>query len=830
METAAVFGYDVTTMEDVARRENIVPAEELRPPEGPGSDVERALEAGEAGKVKEAVEREAEDAIVEVKDFTRIAEDPEFPEVSKQTQAKADAIEAQIREGVIKTERAIDDVMLGPGTAEPPRPATKADRPEGGDVSIDDRRKAAAAFADIAAEAAKMRETPAEAPKIPDAKAETKKTADIDEFVGRFQGIVDEYKASEGKPSKLLARKLVKLMADAHPDKYGDDKNLKGLFSLMGRMNMALGGDARAWSTPRGVSFESDWQAWKSSYESSKTETAAAETAETTKEDVKEEAKAEAAAETPNPETLYVAFANVAADILRSKGALSYEMRAKLAELARRKSKLAGSTEAKGWEPYAESVKNLEDVVWRFSDHPVGMLQALDVYLTEHPDVAAKIGIAPGAVEALKKDTSREIAGNLDGMRDRLGDVASGLLKEKGGFTTDMAYRLNKLKDEIDMARMYEGEAMNDEGWKRLLASIEHFESIYRTTDHPVDRLKGLKVFADENPDIASKFGMSIETIDRAIRGVEGASETEGAPGAGAAPETTGPVRPEAEAQPAETRGRDTRKLDDQLEAAYASGDEAGMKLAIDDIEKAFAGQIADREKELQTLLATPTQERTPVVLARIEELQYANDIDRKTVERRKMQLDLVVLKREKKSVDDEVVRLQAELKPYEGAQEERLLAATAEEGRVLAAPGVDRRAELQTQLDAALAKQKELGENIGNLEGNIAALADAILQLTRLKERAQAAQRLAKEGEKAASPTAAAGAAFGTPSPGSITAQTGEKSMIAPAERGKGVSADEMIKAVGGALHDPGDAAAKAVGYVMDLKFLDKKKGGSKE
>jgi hypothetical protein len=202
---------------------------------------------------------------------------------------------------------------------------------------------------------------------------------------------------------------------------------------------------------------------------------------------------------------------------------------------------------------------------------------------------------------------------------------------------------------------------------------------------------------------------------------------------------------PKAEVHP-EADGRAAEKFGEQAEAAFAAGDEEGMKRAVGEIEERLNAQISGREEQLEQLYAIPSNQRTETIQAQIDQLEYANAIDRKKVQQREVQLELIGLQKEKKQVDEEIASIQTELKTYEGQQTENLLAQNAAEGRVLAIPGPDRKQELEGKLAELLKRQEDLGKQIGEKEGLSAELADTILQLSRLMERAKQDQKRSEE------------------------------------------------------------------------------------
>ena len=180
---------------------------------------------------------------------------------------------------------------------------------------------------------------------------------------------------------------------------------------------------------------------------------------------------------------------------------------------------------------------------------------------------------------------------------------------------------------------------------------------------------------------------------------------------------------------PADVEGdqRLVGKLNEEVESAFAAGDEERMKLAVGNTEERMKGQIASRTEKLDELYAMPSGERTESMQAQIDQLEYANAIDRKTLDLRRVQLEIIELKKEQKQFDTAITALEQKIST----------AAVADK------PG------LEGDLAELHAQREEAGGKISAKEGQAAELADTILQLTRLMERAkQDQQRL--EGEEA--------------------------------------------------------------------------------
>ncbi|MFH1621321.1 MAG: hypothetical protein ABIB04_04535 [Patescibacteria group bacterium] len=252
--------------------------------------------------------------------------------------------------------------------------------------------------------------------------------------------------------------------------------------------------------------------------------------------------------------------------------------------------------------------------------------------------------------------------------------------------------------------------------------------------------------------------------------------------------------------QPAKSEGLETQdreqvshKLNDAAEAAFAAQDEGQMESAVGDIEKHFHAQIANRQKQLDELYAKPVNKRTEGDQAKIDELEFANAIDRKSLERRQLQLDLIKLKKEKAEVDQEVASIQAELASLQGEEQ------------------------LENRLAGAQAKQAELSENIQKNETLANELADTILQLTRLMDRAkQAGKGAAEEDEKK---KAVGGSVSATPESGIEGYGGGLGGGIEGKEQVKQSSGTGLEDVVGGAfsaVHDPGDFGEKILDKII--------------
>jgi len=282
--------------------------------------------------------------------------------------------------------------------------------------------------------------------------------------------------------------------------------------------------------------------------------------------------------------------------------------------------------------------------------------------------------------------------------------------------------------------------------------------------------------------------------------------------------------------------GPDMRAMDplnQKLESAIAAGDSAAAGVALDSVEKLFGGQIAARQEELDALYAVPARERTDFQQAKIDGLEYANAIDRKTLDRRRKQLELISLQTELKQTEVEIAKVQTELDAYAGQQTHNLLAANAEEGRVLAKIEPDKKEQLQAQLAGLQATQKELGDKIGATTAQISELAEAIAALDALKGKADiAAQRFEdsedqKEEKTTTTPgdeePIGAGGGFGFPG-GGASEKPGKEKVQKSA--GSGKTMEDRFMGVVGAVHDPVQAAANLASTVFEHGRLSKPNG----
>lgn len=174
-------------------------------------------------------------------------------------------------------------------------------------------------------------------------------------------------------------------------------------------------------------------------------------------------------------------------------------------------------------------------------------------------------------------------------------------------------------------------------------------------------------------------------------------------------------------------------------ERAFESEEEKDMHVVLGDIYSRMDQRIAGRMQELDGLYAKP--ERSAADQARIDELEYANGIDRKRKDLRKAQLECMLLKKQQEEIAAKIAQLNTELQPYEGAQDQNLLAVSAEAGRTLAIPGVDKRQELQAALTRLLAEKEAIDKQFEGRVALIADLRDTMAKLAELLLRAKQGQ-----------------------------------------------------------------------------------------
>jgi hypothetical protein len=373
---------------------------------------ESALESENPEKAKAEVQKNADTAIVEVKDYMGVATDPSDPSLTDEVRKKAEAVEAEIRAAADEARAKIDRVVSGD--------SSPSGSPE--------------------AEIAELKKE-----NVTSATGETETLAKTEVSEASDQPL------SRSEQRKLLKRKT--------------------------------------------------------------------ETSEVVKEpDATTESAAEVAAESLTPESVMKGFADVAAEILQSKGKLSPALQGRYEELMRQRVKLKYGKDRDSWKPMETSAEGLANVVDRFSSHPVGMLQGFGTYLSEHPDIAARAGVSAEDVKKRLSESAGEIAANPKRVEGHLGQIASELLSGKGEYSPNMVNTMDRLRDELDLVREHSPEKMDEEAWKNISSALEHLQMIYSTTDAPVDRLKGLRAFIGDNPEIASAAGLTIESIDAAIQ------------------------------------------------------------------------------------------------------------------------------------------------------------------------------------------------------------------------------------------------------------------------------------------------------------------------
>lgn len=246
MDDRPDFSYPIDNhMADEPQVEQPAAATELPPSPEAAKGIEAALERPEATEA--ILDKVGEDAIVEVKEYSGVADDSEFPEVSAQVKAQADAIEQQIRQKAAGAKAEISTIRSGA----PEAPAAVEELPS------------EPVQAEVSPPKAKIAEAPPEA-SVPEATGEAKKeAAPMADFMSSLKEIVAEYKGANGEPSKLLQRKLAKLMADADPKKFTSDARLDQLAGMLGRLNAAMSGDKTAWQPANGTSFDQDLAAWE---------------------------------------------------------------------------------------------------------------------------------------------------------------------------------------------------------------------------------------------------------------------------------------------------------------------------------------------------------------------------------------------------------------------------------------------------------------------------------------------------------------------------------------------------------------------------------------
>lgn len=182
-------------------------------------------------------------------------------------------------------------------------------------------------------------------------------------------------------------------------------------------------------------------------------------------------------------------------------------------------------------------------------------------------------------------------------------------------------------------------------------------------------------------------------------------------------------------------------------ERAFESEDEKNIKAVLEDINGRMDERVAARTQELNALYAKP--DRGEADQARIDALEYANGIDRKRKDLRKEQFEFIRLKKKQEEIDERIAAVQLELKPYEGAQDQNLLAVTAEAGRSEQALAVtDKRQELQAALATLVAEREAITKQMEHRLDRITDLKETMEKLAELMERAKSQGEASEEKE----------------------------------------------------------------------------------
>jgi hypothetical protein len=191
---------------------------------------ESALESVDVEKMKEEVSKEGQHTILEIQDFAKIAEDPEDPSLMEEISQKSATVQAEIHAAIEAAKTEVERVVRGEAPASP-------------EAQIAELKKSNVTEATGETETVAKTEN-AEAP--------------LNDLVKRLQDIATEFKSSNSSASKLLQKKLLKLVGDTSPEKYPNDVRVTELRSMMARLKMAFDGDANSWQSPGGGSYEED--------------------------------------------------------------------------------------------------------------------------------------------------------------------------------------------------------------------------------------------------------------------------------------------------------------------------------------------------------------------------------------------------------------------------------------------------------------------------------------------------------------------------------------------------------------------------------------------
>ncbi|MFZ2804547.1 MAG: hypothetical protein WA001_04965 [Patescibacteria group bacterium] len=695
-------------------------------------------------------------AVTEIKEYTKIADDPAV-------KAQADAIEQEILQKIGTAQAEIKRIRVGE-VKKPAQEMTPEEARALGDTFTKIGNEAAAARKGTssseeavgsveapAAQAKAPQESVVEAPSAPEAPAE-KETPAVGELAKKLSEIVVNYQ-NEKTPLKVLQRQLVKLMAEAHPDKTPDNAQAKDAFVLMSQLNeqMKLTADSGK------VGDVSAVQKGIEALSVAKTEQA-----EPSAQEVDQEFSrmhAEAMGEKLDPKELSDKAMDLARAAAQHGGALTSEQS---------DAWMAISEQAEQLEKEGKSVVSLSRLKRAFDSNvgnPVGLLEALSVFSSEIPDA----GFTSDEIERQLQEKATETSGQPAKLADLAGRLAQGLMGS-GGETGGVAASFRALQDDFENASSRAPNGSPE--WQDLATVVSLLKSAMDTRLSPTaaDRLRVLKVFAEDAPELAAAHGITLDTLDEQLAKLPAFSPEENAVSTNVA-ETVAVGGPQAEvaAEVASSESvasgedplRMVKKLGEEAESAFAAGDEGRLKIAVGEIEGRINGQIASRQKELEGLYAVSSTERTPEMQSKIDSLEYSNAIDRKTLDLRNTQLDLITLQKEKKQVDADVASVQEELKAFEGQQSHNLLAQNAEEGRVLARVEADPKTELEQKLQGLLAKQKDLADQVGKAEGQMTELSDTILQLGRLLERSKLEQKRDEKQPKSPSGIGDASASF---------------------------------------------------------------------
>lgn len=556
----------------------------------------------------------------------------------------------------------------------------------------------------------------------------------------------------------------------------------------------------------------------------------------------------------PSVEDIVRGYADLAAALLKRSGAIDDDLRQRLASLEKQRVD-SRRVDEQAWGSHTDAVVGLRDVIDRFSTHPLGLLQALAVQASEHPNFYRDAGISSVEIENAERQIAQEMARDPETCRMVLGSIVSEVFKQRGQITPDIVHRVQAQKEDMQLAREHGGENVNAEEWVVLERAVELIDKIVNESGASVDRLRGLLAFMGDYPEIITHApGVRKSTLTRELERqlARGAVANEPLPGEVEAAQAkaeavateeerkrNGPKAAAAAAVAAAGVGfengpeakfvgasqRAIRRMNEDFEAAFQAQNEEEAEGALHVLEKLFKGRTQARQNELNGLLVIHEQDRDELTKARIEELQAAMLIEEKTLERRHLQLDLLRHQREKKAIDAEadaeIAACREKIQQYE---RDPHFANASESAQMVGLPGMNgTKRELEMRIEEALRKKENVALLIAQKESQVNKLTDLIVVTEqRMSQATEERKRLQMEAEarrvvdaarpedrqakekisrqptvKVKLPTAAGGAP--------------------PAIGGPSLGVEEGIQTIGDVFHSPEEVAAMVVDRIFD-------------